>query len=155
SGLSVTTGTVLRCDDAELDDRVDREAVRRVGLRSMVVAPLRRGLDTIGVLKVMSDQVAAFSDADTQVLQLLAGFIATAMHNAASYERSQVQALHDPLTGLPNRALFADRLKHAVAQLERRPSRLAVLYIDLDDFKPVNDQHGHSAGDELLVAVAE
>ena len=155
SGLSVRTGTVLRCDDSETDERVDREACRRVGLRSMVVAPLRRGLHTIGVLKVLSDRAAAFGDEDTQMLQLLAGFIATAMHNAASFERSQTQALHDPLTGLPNRALFADRLKHAVAQLERRPSRLAVLYIDLDDFKPVNDRHGHAVGDELLVAVSE
>jgi hypothetical protein len=50
---------------------------------------------------VLSDRVAAFTDDDNQMLQLLAGFIATAMHNAASYERSQVQALHDPLTGCP------------------------------------------------------
>jgi diguanylate cyclase (GGDEF)-like protein len=155
SGLSVRTSTVLRCDDVETDDRVDRETSRKIGLRSMVVAPLRRGLETIGVLKVLSDRVAAFTEDDTQMLRLLAGFIATAMHNAASHERSQAKALHDPLTGLPNRSLFADRLEHAVAQLERRPSRLAVIYIDLDDFKPVNDRHGHGAGDELLVAVAE
>jgi diguanylate cyclase (GGDEF)-like protein len=155
SGLCVRTGTVLRCDDAEADDRVDREASRKVGLRSMVVAPLRRGVETVGVLKVLSDRVAAFTDDDIRMLHLLAGFIATTMHNAASYERSQAQALHDPLTGLPNRALFADRLRHAIAQLERRHSRIAVLYIDLDDFKPVNDTHGHGAGDELLVAVAE
>jgi diguanylate cyclase (GGDEF)-like protein len=155
SGLSVITGAALGCDDAETDDRVDWAAARRVGLRSLLVAPLRRGLETIGVLEVVSDRVAAFGEADSQMLQLLAGFIATAMHNAGAQERSQVHALHDPLTGLPNRALFADRLRHAVAQLERRPARLAVLYIDLDDFKPLNDQHGPSAGDELLVAVAE
>jgi diguanylate cyclase (GGDEF)-like protein len=155
SGLSVRTGTVLRCDDSETDDRVDREAARRLGQRSVMMAPVRRGLEPVGVLKVLSDRVAAFTDDDGKMLQLLAGFIATAMHNASSHERTQVQSLHDPLTGLPNRALFADRLRHAVAQLERRPSRLAVLYIDLDDFKPVNDKHGHDAGDELLVAVAE
>jgi len=151
----VRTGAVMRCDDSETDERVDREAARKAGLRSMVVAPLRRGLQTLGVLKVLSDQMAAFSDDDCRMLQLLAGFIATSMHNAASQERTQAEPLHDPLTGLPNRALFADRLRHAVAQLERRPSSLGVLYIDLDDFKPLNDKHGHSAGDELLVAVAQ
>jgi diguanylate cyclase len=65
------------------------------------------------------------------------------------------QAFHDPLTGLANRALFADRLDHAVA-LQRRDLRpLAVLCLDLDDFKLVNDSLGHPAGDDLLVRVAE
>ncbi|MDP9219646.1 MAG: GGDEF domain-containing protein [Actinomycetota bacterium] len=65
------------------------------------------------------------------------------------------QAFHDPLTGLANRALFNDRLERAV-QLQRRDLRpLAVLMLDLDDFKAVNDRFGHPAGDELLVRVAE
>ena len=65
------------------------------------------------------------------------------------------QAFHDPLTGLANRALFSDRLQHAV-QLQRRDLRpLAVLCLDLDDFKLVNDTLGHPAGDQLLLRVAE
>jgi diguanylate cyclase (GGDEF)-like protein len=64
------------------------------------------------------------------------------------------QALHDALTGLPNRALLLDRLNVAVARSRRRPSSLALLFLDLDGFKSVNDGFGHEAGDALLVEVA-
>jgi diguanylate cyclase (GGDEF)-like protein/PAS domain S-box-containing protein len=64
-------------------------------------------------------------------------------------------AHYDPLTGLPNRRLLADRLQHGMAQARRRGSRLAVAYLDLDGFKAVNDELGHEYGDQLLVALSE
>jgi diguanylate cyclase (GGDEF)-like protein/PAS domain S-box-containing protein len=72
-----------------------------------------------------------------------------------SSERLAKQALHDSLTGLANRTLFLDRLRHALARMKSRGTPLAVLFLDLDRFKVVNDSVGHHRGDELLVAVAK
>lgn len=65
------------------------------------------------------------------------------------------QALHDPLTKIANRALFQNRVDHALAKLPRANSQLAVLFLDLDNFKAINDSLGHAAGDKLLISVAE
>jgi len=65
------------------------------------------------------------------------------------------QAFHDPVTKLANRALFSDRVEHALMRSTRGIPEIAVMFIDLDDFKTVNDSLGHTAGDELLASVAE
>lgn len=69
-------------------------------------------------------------------------------------EASRHASFHDPLTGLPNRALSNDRLEHGLAQAKRHGWHLAVMFIDLDDFKKVNDRYGHDAGDRVLKIIA-
>ena len=69
-------------------------------------------------------------------------------------ERIEEMAQHDGLTGLPNRALFDDRLNHAISVAKREKREFALLYFDLDRFKPVNDTYGHAAGDRLLQMIA-
>lgn len=70
-------------------------------------------------------------------------------------EEARHAALHDPLTGLPNRALFDNRLEHGLAQAKRHGWTLAVMFMDLDGFKQINDVHGHDVGDAVLKTVAE
>lgn len=70
-------------------------------------------------------------------------------------ERTEYYAYHDPLTGLPNRRLFEDRLSMALSQAQRNEEWVAVLFLDLDNFKPINDTYGHDAGDQLLRQVAQ
>jgi diguanylate cyclase (GGDEF)-like protein len=79
--------------------------------------------------------------------------------HAIERKRSEVhlahQALHDPLTGLPNRALFLDRLGVALDRSRRTSASVAVLFLDVDNFKEVNDSHGHAAGDRVLIGLAD
>jgi diguanylate cyclase (GGDEF)-like protein/PAS domain S-box-containing protein len=82
------------------------------------------------------------------------GLIVDITEHALAQERIQRVAHHDSLTGLPNRLLFDDRLEHAVRIAKRDARGFALLYLDLDRFKPVNDTRGHAVGDELLQAVA-
>ena len=72
----------------------------------------------------------------------------------AAEARARHQATHDALTGLPNRMLFSDRLKNGIERAKREQGLLALIYVDIDRFKPVNDRYGHAAGDELLRQIA-
>ncbi|MBW3654502.1 MAG: GAF domain-containing protein, partial [Gemmatimonadetes bacterium] len=89
SGLSVRTGQVLRCDDAETDPRVDRTATRQVGIRSMMVVPLVAEGRRLGVLKVVSSRRHAFGEGHSNTLSLLAGVMSAAMRDALAYETEQ------------------------------------------------------------------
>ena len=95
-----------------------------------------------------------FKPFDPVVLRSKVSVFIDLFHLKREAEALAHRALHDPLTGLPNRVLFRDRLELALARTRRLPSAVGVYYIDLDGFKPVNDSLGHEAGDVLLVEIA-
>ena len=113
-----------------------------------------RMIDRDGRARWVRDEATVVAEDDTSPAHW-SGFLIDITDRRELEDQLHHQAFHDPLTGLANRALFADRVEHALARSGRTRDSLAVLFLDLDDFKTVNDGIGHDAGDELLVAVAE
>jgi diguanylate cyclase (GGDEF)-like protein len=127
----------------------------------VVACPVYAGADLVAVLAAVRHTAPDPVSADVECLELLAAQAGAALNNArrfaerATYE-TQLQnlAFHDFLTGLPNRVLFLGRLEQALERARQDAGLLAMLVLDLDGFKTLNDSLSHEAGDELLVAVA-
>jgi diguanylate cyclase (GGDEF)-like protein len=94
-------------------------------------------------------------NSEVEAVKLAAGIIGAAILNQQDEERLEYMATHDSLTDLPNRKLFKDRLEHAIFRAQRSQRLAAVMMLDLDNFKVINDTLGHDQGDELLVAVGK
>ena len=95
-----------------------------------------------------------YSKVEQELLRFVADQVSTAIERVRMQEQLLHMARHDALTGLPNRQLFLDRLDAAISRALRSSGGFALLYLDLDNFKQVNDRHGHAAGDLLLCEVA-
>ncbi len=138
------------------------DLVERLGLRSYATMPLLSKGRPIGMVILSHTSRTRKWDEDAQRLLgqlMLEGSLVVENAALRAVEHDRIdelseQAFHDPLTGLPNRALMANRMEHAFARMNRRKGAVAVLFIDLDGFKDINDNTGHEAGDRLLVAVS-
>jgi diguanylate cyclase (GGDEF)-like protein len=154
SGECLRLREVLICSDSETDPRVDREACRRVGARSLLVVPLLHDGKATGVLKVYTGTADAFGAAESRPLAALATLIASALARGELLDRLHDEATTDELTGIANRRSWHDQLDAAMARRRRTGRALSVILLDLDGFKQINDTLGHAAGDELLIDVA-
>jgi diguanylate cyclase (GGDEF)-like protein len=135
-------------------DQAEARYLESIGQRSMAMVPLIAAGRSVGLIEVTSARQNAFDERAVELAVMLAGEAAMALENARLYDEIRHQALHDGLTGLANRVLFRDRVELAVARSRRSGGRIAVLFLDFDDFKALNDTHGHARGDEVLAIAA-
>jgi diguanylate cyclase (GGDEF)-like protein len=155
SGYALATGMATIVNDIHQETRFEPSPLQLgQGIRSAAVVPIQSKGQPYGVIKAGSRDLREFSAEDVNFMQAIANVLTNAIDRRRTEERTQHEAMHDPLTGLPNRNLFLDRLQHALSVANRRGTSVAVLFLDLDHFKLVNDSLGHAAGDELLAAVA-
>ncbi len=134
---------------AELDP-----AFARRGLRSGAATVIVDKSEPFGVLTVRSTAAGGFSRADLSFLEVTANVLGATIGRHRVEGELRRRALHDDLTGLPNRVALLDRLTAALARLARQRAHVAVLFVDTDDFKIVNDTLGHVAGDHVVGVVA-
>lgn len=132
------------------------------GLRAVFSFPLQSDDERLGALDLYRTTPGMMDSEELYAAQTLADVTSAYLLNAQarsdleeSHETARQTSLHDPLTGVPNRLLFVQRLEHAILRCRRSEKMLAVFFVDLDQFKRVNDSFGHHVGDQLLSAVAD
>jgi diguanylate cyclase (GGDEF)-like protein len=154
---ALARGAPVICNDIATDGRmrVWREAALKRGYRSMVMLPLILDHRAIGVFALYSPETGFFDDEEMRLLVELAGDIAFALQTIEKQEKLDYLSYYDPLTGLPNRTLFHDRVNQALQSEREAGHKAALLFLDLQRFGIINDTYGRQTGDALLRQIAE
>jgi diguanylate cyclase (GGDEF)-like protein len=161
--LAYHSGEAVAVPDLAIDRRFRRfaPAASAAGLGAVFTFPLNQADQRFGALDLYRAEPGELNPEAMTTAQTLADVVAAYLLNARSRDKAlatsdqfQHDAMHDTLTGLPNRLLLQERLAHAASRAKRTRTCTAILFLDLDRFKEVNDTYGHDVGDRLLIAVS-
>ncbi|HXW58570.1 MAG TPA: EAL domain-containing protein [Solirubrobacteraceae bacterium] len=155
AGYALRTHGPVVADDLRSETRFDPGPLLAQGMRSGMNALIDGPRRPFGVLSAHARELRSFTADDVNFLVAVANVLSAAVERAEQDQASRHAALHDPLTGLPNRTLALDRLDLALARRRRDGTSVSMLLLDLDRFKIINDSLGHAVGDEILVTLAE
>lgn len=154
-GYAAAVGEIVICPDRYGEHRFATDAMTGRGLRSGVCVPIGGDGSVWGVLTAHSARPREYADRELTFLRSVTAVLAAAIRRIEAEEALRYQSLHDPLTGLPNRALAHQRIDAALDAARSSESTVAALLVDLDEFKIVNDRLGHAVGDAALIRLAE
>ena len=155
AGYAMRAGAPVIVEDLATETRFKPSPMLvKLGAVSCLSVPIEDRTKPFGVLSVHACEPRRFSEDEIECLTAIAALIAVAVERDREERATRHGALHDPLTDLPNRTLALDRLAHALARRRREGIEVAVLMLDLDRFKIINDSLGHAAGDEALLSLA-
>jgi diguanylate cyclase (GGDEF)-like protein/PAS domain S-box-containing protein len=148
------SGQPMWVTDISKDRRIQKGIARQIGMHGTFIFPVVSDGKTIGVLSFHSTKVREPDERLLQAIGVIGSQIGQFLQRKQAEEHIQYLATHDGLTGLPNRTMFSQLVNVAILTARRYQRKFAVLFIDLDRFKLVNDTLGHEAGDQLLQEIA-
>ncbi|MDF2830560.1 MAG: diguanylate cyclase/phosphodiesterase & domain with sensor, partial [Mycobacterium sp.] len=153
-GFALMTNDVVVCENRDDEVRFSTDGMASYGFRSGVCVPIPGNAGPWGALSVHSNHNRKYSDRDVSFLQTVSGVLSAAIRRLDLDRQLLERSMHDPLTGLHNRALAYERIEQALARGREDGTYTAVMLVDIDDFKIINDSLGHEAGDRALVRIA-
>ena len=158
TGYALMSGEPLLVYENDIKQMVENEQFTFIGAIPKAWLGVPFGNKNLRGIVVVQSYLGGyiFTQKDKKLLTFVAKHIHNALERMRDKEKLEYTAMHDPLTGLPNRLLFTDRVTHAIAQTQRkRDDSLGICFLDVDKFKQVNDNYGHHIGDKLLVEVSK
>jgi diguanylate cyclase (GGDEF)-like protein/PAS domain S-box-containing protein len=155
AGQTIRTGEPTIVEDLATETRFEPSPMLlKLGVVSSLSVLIEGRDRPFGILNVHAKEARGFSEDDVAFLTAVATLVILAVERDRDEQATRHAAMHDPLTGLPNRTLALDRLAHALGRRQRERIDVAVFALDIDRFKMINDSLGHAAGDDVLLALA-
>ena len=155
--ITVNHESSLGIDHMGASEWADHPCYAGFQLESYIGVPIHVNGNPYGTLNFSSPEpvAAPFRDVDLEFIETLGSWLSGVLEQQSTMRSLEALATRDPLTGLANRLRFETRAERCIERAQHRDYDFAVVFLDLDGFKPVNDTHGHAAGDELLVQVGQ